>query len=509
MALTCTHLACGYHDHPVLRDVTLSFERGTITALVGLSGVGKSTLLKALGGSSVILGGSVTSDGTRGLVGQNPEKQLFAETAFQDVAFGPTNQDLSEEEVQARVEQALRVVNISVESAREKSPFAYSGGEQRRVAIAGILAMQPDYLLFDEPTAGLDVSESCCFWNLVRRLADSERGVVVSTHDLVSAEAYADRIVVVANGRVFVWQPSLGSLTDIVAACGNSSDFTVFEKELTDSCNGLAFEAYGGQRVGVFSELKTVSDNMAARLDPRTKIITCLALLVATALAKGPIGLCLVAFSALGVLFACRIPPQKAFSMLRPFVGLLLGILLFDVLFTPGKTAIWTAGVVSITVEGIAYALDTAIRFMGAFLIAGSLRFCADPTEIADGFRMLANPFRRFGASVDEMALSLSITFRFVPILQEEYHRIVEAQNERGASFYKGGMICRIRNYASTLTPLSISVIRRAVVLAQAMENRSYAPGVNRTCLRTYHMHIRDILTLVVTLMVVAVIAAI
>ena len=413
MALTCTHLTCGYGDHTVLHDVNLSFERGTITALVGLSGAGKSTLLKALSGGSDSLSGSVTSDGPQGLVRQNPEKQLFAETAFQDVAFGPNNQHLGDDEVQNRVEQALRAVDIAVESAREKSPFAYSGGEQRRIAIAGILAMKPDYLLLDEPTAGLDAAELQRFWSLIRTLADSGCGVIVSTHDLAAAEVYADCVLVVANEHIFTWEPSMGSLAEVVVQSAREVSLTASPEPIEED---------------------QPKSSIASSLDPRTKIITCLGLLLATVLAKDAEGLCLVGLCTLGVLLGCRIVFQEAFRMLRPLVGLLLGVLLFDVLFTPGSTVLWSIGVVSITEEGMIFAVDTAIRFIGAFLIAGCLRFCTNPIEIADGFRMLANPFRHFDAVVDEMALSLSITFRFIPILQEEYHRIVEARAQGGAS---------------------------------------------------------------------------
>ena len=491
MTLTCIHMTCGHADCIVLRDVTLSIERGTITALVGLSGAGKSTLLEALHGGSVIQSGSVVCDGTRGFVRQNPEKQLFAETAFQDVAFGPTNQHLGEDEVCKRVEMALNAVDIAPESAREKSPFAYSGGEQRRIAIAGILAMRPDYLLLDEPTAGLDTSEVCRFWRLVHELTDSGCGIVVSTHDLVAAQTYADRILIVAHEGVLVWEPSMGSVAEVVMRTTDGDSSRVTHEHIEDTrCAS-----------------RNASPSFAASLDPRTKIIACMVLLLATVLAQDGIGLFLVVLCVLGVLFACRITPQKALHMLRPFAGLLLGVLVFDVLFTPGNTIVWSAGALSITVEGITFAIDTAIRFIGAFLIAGCLRFCADSTEIADGFRMLSNPLRRFGVSVDEIALSLSITFRFIPIFQEEYHRVVEAQTERGACFHEGSLVRRAKAYSLTLTPLSISAIRRAIVLAQAMENRSFIPGTPRTCLRTYRMQLRDVLTLIVSLAVLAAVA--
>jgi len=157
-------------QHAALHDVSLCIERGEFIGLIGHTGSGKSTLIQHLNGLLKPTSGKVLFQGediwkdvkftreTRyhvGLVFQYPEYQLFEETVFKDIAFGPKNMGLSEEEIRARVLRAAGFVGIA-ESELEKSPFDLSGGQKRRVAIAGVIAMEPEVLILDEPTAGLD-----------------------------------------------------------------------------------------------------------------------------------------------------------------------------------------------------------------------------------------------------------------------------------------------------------------------------------------------------------------
>lgn len=206
---------------PALEDVTLSFGRGQVTGVAGVSGCGKSTLLGCLAGELALGAGTVRADGVAlgpdgdararrayrthvGLVHQLPELQLFGKTVADDVAFGPKNLGLPDDEVAGRVAWALEAVGLDSEAFGPRSPFALSGGEQRRAAIAGILALRPDYLLLDEPTAGLDPGQRDRLYGLARELADEgERmGVVVVSHDIDALTRHVDAAVLMGEGRV-------------------------------------------------------------------------------------------------------------------------------------------------------------------------------------------------------------------------------------------------------------------------------------------------------------------
>ena len=158
-----------------LTDIDMSIEKGKLYAVAGHTGSGKSTLIQQMSGLLSPTAGEVLVDGVPltakgkearkqavlarrkiGMVFQYPEQQLFEETVAADVAFGPKNQELSPEEVEQRVRDSLALVDLDYEEYRDKSPFQLSGGQKRRVAIAGVLALEPEYLILDEPTAGLD-----------------------------------------------------------------------------------------------------------------------------------------------------------------------------------------------------------------------------------------------------------------------------------------------------------------------------------------------------------------
>ena len=200
-----------------LRDVSLTVHHGEFLGLAGHTGSGKSTLVQHLNGLIRPQEGSVYALGLDlankkdaasvkakvGVVFQYPERQLFAETVAQDVAFGPHNLGLSQDEVARRVESSLARVGLDLATVGNKSPFELSGGQQRRVAFAGVLAMEPEVLVLDEPMAGLDPAARSDFLELIGRLHDEGLTVVMVSHSMDDLANCCDRIVVMNEGAVF------------------------------------------------------------------------------------------------------------------------------------------------------------------------------------------------------------------------------------------------------------------------------------------------------------------
>lgn len=200
-----------------LRDVSLTVRRGEFLGLAGHTGSGKSTLVQHLNGLIRPQEGSVRALGLDlsnkkdaaavkakvGVVFQYPERQLFAETVAQDVAFGPHNLGLSQAEVARRVESSLARVGLDLATVGDKSPFELSGGQQRRVAFAGVLAMEPEVLVLDEPMAGLDPAARSDFLGLIDRLHRDGLTVVMVSHSMDDLANCCDRIVVMNEGAVF------------------------------------------------------------------------------------------------------------------------------------------------------------------------------------------------------------------------------------------------------------------------------------------------------------------
>ncbi len=202
-----------------LNDICLQITDGEFIGLIGHTGSGKSTLIQHLNGILKPYSGSVYFDGADifdedydlkklrsqvGLVFQYPEHQLFEETVFKDVCFGPKNMGLSQKEVEMRAYQALKMVGLEDEYFYQ-SPFDLSGGQKRRVAIAGVLAMKPRVMILDEPTAGLDPKGRDEMFALITKLRrESNMSIVLVSHSMEDVAAYVERIVVMNQGKVMM-----------------------------------------------------------------------------------------------------------------------------------------------------------------------------------------------------------------------------------------------------------------------------------------------------------------
>lgn len=205
-------------ENVALEDVSFTIEDGEVIGVIGHTGSGKSTLLQHLNGllrpssGSVFLDGRCLSDGSVaraeisrdvGLVFQYPEYQLFEETVGRDVAFGPRNLGMESEALEEAVDQALSLVGLDPQRIKDRSPFELSGGQKRRVAIAGVIAMKPKVLILDEPTAGLDPAARREVLAMIRALHRTEKMIMVFvSHNMADIAALSDRVFVMEKGRL-------------------------------------------------------------------------------------------------------------------------------------------------------------------------------------------------------------------------------------------------------------------------------------------------------------------
>ena len=195
-----------------MQDVSFSIEDGQIAGIIGHTGSGKSTLVQHLNGlikpktGSIYIDGENICDGKTvmreirkkvGLVFQYPEYQLFEETVFKDVAFGPKNIGLADEELEDRVREAIELVGLDYEQIKDKSPFDLSGGQKRRVAIAGVIAMKPKVLILDEPTAGLDPKAHRDVLDMIIRVHEHENNITIMvSHNMEDIASMCDKVIV-------------------------------------------------------------------------------------------------------------------------------------------------------------------------------------------------------------------------------------------------------------------------------------------------------------------------
>lgn len=205
-------------ERQALNDVSVNIEKGEILAIIGHTGSGKSTLVQHLNGLLKPSSGKVTIDDIDisgrggeakkarqqvGMVFQYPEHQIFAETVYEDIAFGPRNRGFSAEEVDKQVHEAMAFVGLDFDTFAKRSPFQLSGGQMRRVAIAGVVAMNPDYLVLDEPSAGLDPrSRNAVFKEILALHKERGIAIVLVTHSMEEVAKYANRMLVINKGKI-------------------------------------------------------------------------------------------------------------------------------------------------------------------------------------------------------------------------------------------------------------------------------------------------------------------
>ncbi len=207
MSLTLKKVSYSYYPGTVMQtdalsDIDLRLEPGEFVGLMGPTGCGKSTLLQIAAGLLSPAAGSVLSDGVAGMVFQNPDHQLFETTLEREIAFAPKCRGLGEAEIGKLVDAALRDVGLDAPGLRERSPFTLSGGEKRRAILAGVLAMDPVYLLLDEPLAGLDADGTEIFLDCLHKRCRNGAAVLMAAHDPDVICENASRVIRMDKGKI-------------------------------------------------------------------------------------------------------------------------------------------------------------------------------------------------------------------------------------------------------------------------------------------------------------------
>jgi len=214
--LEAVNLDYSYPDGTnALRNINFQVKKGEKLTILGSNGAGKSTLFMQFNGLYRPISGCIKYQGQAisyknkdlielrkkvGIVFQDPDSQLFSSSVYQDISFGPLNLGLAEPEVEARVKQAL--IDTETTDLEDKPTHLLSYGQKKRVSIAGVLAMEPEVIIFDEPTAGLDPRHASEFMHLLKNLSDEGKTIIISTHDVDLAYSWSDRLVIMSNGEI-------------------------------------------------------------------------------------------------------------------------------------------------------------------------------------------------------------------------------------------------------------------------------------------------------------------
>jgi len=526
-----------YDSTSVLRDVHLVLPSGSVTVCCGQTGSGKSTLLQILAGlvepsEGVVTYSEVEPRRRMGMVFQSPDLQIFAGTVEEDVAYGLEVRRVAKQVRQEQAAAALRRVGLEPDAFRERSPFLLSGGEKRRVVIAGALAMGPEVLLLDEPTAGLDPAACRELVALLVELKAQGLTIVISTHDLEYFLTLADQIVVMQSGQIHYQGspqdllahpttllhagldlPPAARLAHRLRERGFDLDLPLTTEALVDQLKahplvrhepldehgalddehgtiGMhgAVDTHGAVRAWDWEEVREAGAYVQ-RLDPRTKWLAMVALSVAflqlSHLGGVVAGLVLVA----SVIKLAELSWRKMMSLLRPFVLMFSFLWLVTAIrFGDGDLVL---GPVGFSYEGAQQGALGIARFL--LVIALGLIFTETTTgaPLREGFEWGIRPLRRLGVPTRDLSLAVSIVLQFVPWILGKVIQLRQAMASRGqdAPGLRNGSP---RQVVRMLLPLLILVIKMGDELATAIESRGYNRGATRVSLTPLRWQRRD-----------------
>lgn len=465
----------GVEQKKLFDHFSLAIEAGRLTALMGPSGCGKSTLMEIAAGLLYSETGAVYSNSRPLLALQDNDHGLFEEFAADDVAFGPRNQGIKGKELVNKVKFAMEQVGLPYEKFGERQTITLSGGEKRKVSVAGIVAMEGQVLLFDEPTAGLDAKSRRRVMEMLLSLVKTGKTVLFSTHR--EDEAYvAHRIVRLA--------PTLPvSIKDIVIeeSLLNHLPQQEFEEigmlHKQETMNGvslLKFLSNFGRSFSAGSNKHSIIQGLSALAKYLLFFTLFIFSFVTRSVITAGVGV------ALGIVYSllARYPLKTGLKSLLKLIPWLFLFFLIQVFFLPvqdNDQILWSHGFMVITETKVRGGILLLLHLTAAFISLSTFVYSISEQEVLDGLESLLYPLAKCGLPVRHVTLVVGIVFRFVPLLAQEASLIVKIQLIRGGLGEAKGFFAKIRIVLPLLIPLTIRTLNQASVLADALTARYYS----------------------------------
>lgn len=459
ISLTVENLSFNYEDTKVFNNISFSLKKGTVNAITGPSGCGKSTLLETLAGLHSPQSGKIFAEQRPVLALQESEAALFETFAADDVAFGPRNKGLSGKKLVGTVRSSMEKAGLPFDEYKDRQTFTLSGGEKRRLSLAGIIAMDSSIILFDEPTAGLDPQSRNKVLQTMRELALEGKTILFSTHRMEEAK-FADCQI--------KWETLTAPASTV-----EQNDSPLPEQMPLPNSNMIS----SLQKTSTsFMSPSHVPSSLISRLPAVLKYILFLAVFAAT-LAVRPfavtgimLGLCVV-YS-----LCAKAPvskPLKAFVKLFPW---LLVFALFQFWFFPaqqGEQLLFKAGMFTISRSKILLVLSMFMRTFGCIFAISTFIFSTTEREILDGLDVLLKPLALIKIPVRYFVLMVGIMFRFIPLLLDEACGILKVQLVRGG-LGKAKGFGKAKVLLPLFVPMMLQTFRKAEALADALAARYF-----------------------------------
>lgn len=451
-----------YDKKSRIENINFSLQKGTITALTGPSGAGKSTILELTAGLLEKKSGQIKCNSKPLLVQQNSQAALFEKFAADDVAFGPRNNGLSGKSLKTCVKESMQIVNLPFEEFADRHTFLLSGGEQRRLSIAGIIAMNQDIILFDEPTAGLDGNSRYKIMMMMMQLAEQGKTILFSTHHKDEAD-FADREICIQNGQIY------SDSNQVQNESNNLQDFVPYSSSKLLQKLNVATSSFAGTEKNQKSKY--------SKLPSVARILIFLVLFVLSLIFRNPwiCGSMLLVTLIYSVIAGFSI---KRFLVscvkIMPF---LLIFAVFQMIFhpaIPGEPTFTSWKWFLVTPSKLMFCFTTILRTLSALGCISAFFVSTPEYDLIDGLKKLLKPLNLLKIPVKYFILIMEIIFRFIPLLVEEASCIIKTQLIRGALGQKKGKLARIKAMIPLVVPLIIQTLKRSEALADAITMRYF-----------------------------------
>lgn len=448
-------------------DINFDLYKGTVTALTGPSGSGKSTILELCSGlltpdknpETII-----SSQDHPTLALQNAKAALFEAFAADDVAFGPRNQGKSGSELKELVKKSMDNVALPFSTFGERKTFALSGGEQRRLSIAGILALDSEIVFFDEPTAGLDSRARNEVLNLFKKLADQGKTVLFSTHKRDEAD-FADREIKIQNGKI---------IEDSCAMDSNQNKQDLKNVEVSSSAGLLSMlRNTSASLSGARREKKSPVE----KIPPALRIILFLVLFVFSLLLRKIY--MTAGFLAISVIY-CLLSGFKFSKLCKAWLKILPFLLiftLFQLIFhapQSGEVHFTNWKYLTITPSKLWFCLNSILRTYSSLACISAFFVSTPEYDLIDGLKIILFPLSLIKIPIRYLILVIEIIFRFIPVLVDEASSIIKTQIIRGGLGKVSGKMAKLKAIIPLFVPIIIQSIKKSELLADAITMRCF-----------------------------------
>ena len=448
-------------------DINFDLYKGTVTALTGPSGSGKSTILELCSGlltPDINPETIISSQDHPTLALQNAKAALFEAFAADDVAFGPRNQGKSGSELKELVKKSMDNVALPFSTFGERKTFALSGGEQRRLSIAGILALDSEIVFFDEPTAGLDSRARNEVLNLFKKLADQGKTVLFSTHKRDEAD-FADREIKIQNGKI---------IEDSCAMDSNQNKQDLKNVEVSSSAGLLSMlRNTSASLSGARREKKSPVE----KIPPALRIILFLVLFVFSLLLRKIY--MTAGFLAISVIY-CLLSGFKFSKLCKAWLKILPFLLiftLFQLIFhapQSGEVHFTNWKYLTITPSKLWFCLNSILRTYSSLACISAFFVSTPEYDLIDGLKIILFPLSLIKIPVRYLILVIEIIFRFIPVLVDEASSIIKTQIIRGGLGKVSGKMAKLKAIIPLFVPIIIQSIKKSELLADAITMRCF-----------------------------------